>query len=100
MKKSGRVLSWLLTTTYFFICGTNLFAVTAYAYIDPSAVTYVIQAVAGVLIAVGACLTIFRHKIAAFFKKGKGGAEKKEIHFTDDEEKASEEADADDGNDA
>ena len=43
----------------------------AHAYIDPSAVTYVIQAVAGVLIALGAAFTIFRHKIFAFFKKNK-----------------------------
>ncbi len=54
-------------------------------YIDPSAVTYVIQAVAGVVIALGACLTIFRHKIAAFFKKNQKD-EKKEVHFKDDTE--------------
>lgn len=38
-------------------------------YIDPSAVTYVIQAVAGAVIAIGALLAVFRHKIAAFFKR-------------------------------
>lgn len=54
------------------------------AYIDPSAVTYVIQAVAGVVIALGALITVFRHKIIAFFKKGSKGTEKKEIHFTDE----------------
>ncbi len=53
-------------------------------YIDPSAVTYVIQAVAGVVIAIGACLTIFRHKIVAFFKKDKD-VQKKEVHFKDAE---------------
>lgn len=53
-------------------------------YIDPSAVSYVVQAVAAVVIAIGACLTIFRHKIASFFKKNKD-AEKKEIHFKDEE---------------
>lgn len=52
-------------------------------YIDPSAVTYVIQAIAAVVIAIGACLTIFRHKIVSFFKKDKG-TKKKEIHFKDD----------------
>lgn len=45
------------------------------AYIDPSAVTYVIQAVAGVIIALGAALTIFRHKIFAFFKGKKNNTE-------------------------
>lgn len=54
------------------------------AYIDPSAVTYIIQAVAGVVIALGALITVFRHKIIAFFKKGSKGTEKKEIHFTDE----------------
>ena len=38
---------------YFFSCFFALFTNYAHAYIDPSAVTYVIQAVAGVLIALG-----------------------------------------------
>lgn len=54
-------------------------------YIDPSAVTYVIQAVAGVVIAIGALLTVFRHKIVAFFKKGQGEQTKTEIHLKDEE---------------
>lgn len=54
------------------------------AYIDPSAVTYVIQAVAGVIIAIGALITVFRHKIVAFFKKSKNDEAKAEIHFEDD----------------
>ncbi len=65
MKKFiGKAVSFI----YFFNCFFLLFTVPVYAYIDPSAVTYVIQAVAGVLIALGAVLTIFRHKIFAFFK--------------------------------
>ncbi len=55
-------------------------------YIDPSAVTYVIQAVAGVIIAIGALITVFRHKIVAFFKKGKKDETRAEIHFEDDTE--------------
>lgn len=58
-------------------------------YIDPSAVTYIIQAVAGAVIAVGALLTIFRHKIAALFKKNKN-VEKKEVHFTEEAEETTE----------
>ena len=63
----------------------SLFTNYAQAYIDPSAVTYVIQAVAGVLIALGAAFTIFRHKILAFFKKSKKKDEKDEdtIEFKD-----------------
>lgn len=56
---------------YFFTCFWMFFSNVSFAYIDPSAVTYVVQAVAAVFIALGAILTVFRHKIAQFFKKGK-----------------------------
>lgn len=70
---------------YFYGCFWFLFTIPSQAYIDPSAVTYVIQAVAGVLIALGAALTIFRHKIFAFFKKNKKGGERQgsAIEFKD-----------------
>ena len=69
----------------YFLDVFSLFTNYAQAYIDPSAVTYVIQAVAGVLIALGAAFTIFRHKILAFFKKSKKKDEKEEdtIEFKD-----------------
>lgn len=54
-----------------------MFTVPVHAYIDPSAVTYIIQGVAGVLIALGAAFTIFRHKIFKLFK-GKKKDEKQE----------------------
>ena len=57
------------------------------AYSDPSAVTYVIQAVAGLVIALGAAFTIFRHKIFAFFKGKKKTEETEEaIEFKKVEE--------------
>lgn len=55
--------------SYFFTCFFLLFSNYAYAYIDPSTVSYLIQAVAGVGIAIGAALTIFRHKIKAAWRK-------------------------------
>lgn len=70
---------------YFYIAGLFLFSTVAFAYIDPSAVTYVIQAVAGAVIAIGALITVFRHKIIAFFKKGNKNEVKKEIHVIEDE---------------
>lgn len=70
--------------SYFFGAFFLLMSGYAHAYIDPSAVTYVIQAVAGVVIAVGALITVFRHKIVAFFKKGSKDNEKKEIHLKED----------------
>lgn len=71
---------------YFFSAMWVMMSVFAHAYIDPSATTYIIQAVAAVVIALGAALTVFRHKIAGLFKKNGGEEEKREIHFTDDEE--------------
>lgn len=70
--------------TYFFVAFFMLMSGYAQAYIDPSAVTYVIQAVAGVVIAIGALITVFRHKIVAFFKKGKKENTKREIHIKED----------------
>ena len=72
---------------YFFSAMFVMMSFYSQAYIDPSATTYVIQAVGAVIIALGAMLTVFRHKIVAFFKKGKTTEEKKEIHFEDDEAK-------------
>lgn len=71
---------------YFFSAMWVMMSVFAHAYIDPSATTYIIQAVAAVVIALGAALTVFRHKITSFFKKNGGEEEKREIHFTEDEE--------------
>ncbi|MBR0091814.1 MAG: hypothetical protein IJP92_08955 [Lachnospiraceae bacterium] len=52
-----------------------MFFQTLNLYIDPSAITYIIQAVAGVVVALGAILTIFRHKIFKRFKKDGGEGE-------------------------
>ena len=71
---------------YFFSCFFVVMSLKAQAYIDPSAVTYVIQAVAAACIALGAIVTVFRHKIAAFFKRNKKDAAKKEIHIKEDSE--------------
>lgn len=44
---------------------------TAHAYIDPATTSYLIQIVAGVLIAAGATVVIFWRKIAIWFSKQK-----------------------------
>ncbi len=84
MKKMfGKMVSFM----YFFSCFFTVFTMHAHAYIDPSAVTYIIQGVAGVLIALGAAFTIFRHKIFQFFKgKKKDGEEEEKIELKDVEE--------------
>ena len=67
------------------ICFSVLFTVSASAdYIDPSAVTYTAQAIAAVIVAIGALVTVFRHKIVAFFKKDKGETAKREVHLKED----------------
>jgi hypothetical protein len=59
MKKKLLSLSGMV---YFGFCFMLLFGVNAKAYIDPSIITYVIQAVAGILIAVGAAAGIYWRK--------------------------------------
>ncbi len=70
---------------YFFSAMFVCMSCYAHAYIDPSATTYVIQAVGAAVIALGAVITVFRHKIVKNFKKSAGEEQKKEIHFEDDE---------------
>ena len=77
----------MMSLVYFSGCFFALFTMNVHAYIDPSAVTYIIQAVAGVLIALGAVFTIFRHKIFKFFKGKKKEEEQEEkIELKDIEE--------------
>lgn len=83
-----KVLGRSLKFIYFFSCFYAFFTIPVHAYIDPSAVTYIIQGVAGVLIALGAAFTIFRHKIFKLFKSKKknDGQEEEKIEFKDVEE--------------
>ena len=55
-----KILLQIFKLTYFAGCFWYLFTIPAQAYIDPSAVTYIIQAVAGVLIALGARFSVTR----------------------------------------
>lgn len=58
---------------YFFLCSCMLFSVTALAYIDPSAMTYLIQIVAGVAIAAGAGASYYFRRIKQKFSRRSGG---------------------------
>ena len=58
----------LLGRGYFALLMMVLFAVPALAYLDPGTMTYVISMVAGLFIAGGAALAIFRRKIKLFFQ--------------------------------
>jgi low affinity Fe/Cu permease len=52
----------LFGIVYFAFAGMLLFGANAMAYIDPSVMTYLIQAIAGVVIAVGAVVGIYWRK--------------------------------------
>lgn len=56
MKKSIKIVVF---ACYSGLCGMLLFGRDANAYIDPSVMTYIIQAVAGVVVAVGAVVGIY-----------------------------------------
>ena len=63
----------VLTFVYFFFCASMLFSITALAYIDPSAMTYMIQLIAGIAIAAGAGFGFYfrkiRRRLSKFAKK-------------------------------
>ena len=54
---------------YFLLGFTLLFEMTSYAYIDPATTSYLIQIVAGVVIAAGATVGIFWKKIKLSFRR-------------------------------
>ena len=53
---------------YFTVALALLFSVQAFAYLDPGTLTYVVSMIAGLVIAGGAALAIFRRKIVLFFR--------------------------------
>ncbi|MPN52799.1 hypothetical protein SDC9_200462 [bioreactor metagenome] len=65
MKKISGVSLFLL----FFILGTFLFSTAASAYIDPSAMTYIVQVIVGIIIASGAAIGFYFKKIKRKLKK-------------------------------
>lgn len=65
MKKVKLAASFAL----FFLLGTFFFSSTANAYIDPSAMTYIVQVIVGIVIACGAAIGFYLKKIKRVFKK-------------------------------
>lgn len=64
-----------LARALMFVSMVVLCTMSAGAYLDPSAMTYLIQVIAGVAIAGGAAVVIYWKKIKLFFKKRKQGKE-------------------------
>jgi ribosomal protein S27AE len=77
-KKAGMSLRLILAFALFVVC-QFLLLMNGAAYLDPSTMTYVIQIVAGAVIAGGTAIAIFWHKIKRFFKKLlQGGTKEKD----------------------
>ena len=73
----------LLLSISAFIVGMFFFGLNGQAYIDPSVMTYVIQAIAGVVIAVGAVVGIYWRK-AKKKAQDKLGIKENKVEESDD----------------
>jgi hypothetical protein len=67
-KRAGMGLRLALAFALFVFCQFLLLA-NGSAYLDPSTMTYVIQIAAGAVIAGGAAIAVFWHKIKRFFRR-------------------------------
>ena len=75
----------ILARSYYAFFLMVLFTVSAFAYLDPGTVSYVVSMIAGLFIAGGAAIAIFRRRIKLFFQNlGK----KKDVPADTQEEEA------------
>lgn len=58
----------IFARAYFSFFMVMMFTATAFAYLDPGTVSYVVSMIAGLFIAGGAAIAIFRRKIKLFFQ--------------------------------
>lgn len=81
-----------LTFSVFFALGMIFFSSTANAYIDPSAMTYIVQVVAGIVIAGGAAFAFYFKKIKRKIRKSVNSAKeedydtREDVTYDDDDE--------------
>ena len=61
----------ILKTTYFALGFLFLMSQSAHAYIDPATTSYVVQIIAGLVLAGGAAVGIYWHKIKRVLKSRK-----------------------------
>lgn len=81
--KMKKFVVMLGAACYFFAAGMLLFGANGFAYIDPSVMTYVIQAVSGVVIAIGAAVGIYWRKAKKKISDKLDIDEKKEVESDD-----------------
>lgn len=65
IKKKIGIMLYVFIVTIIILCKES------YCYLDPSAMTYLIQVVAGIVITMGSVIGIFFYKIKRFFKNRK-----------------------------
>ncbi|MBR2704762.1 MAG: hypothetical protein IKE91_04765 [Clostridia bacterium] len=70
---------------FFAVCFTVLFSMNAMAYIDPSVMTYAIQAIAGIAIAIGAAIGMYWRSAKKKISKKLGVDENKNKEVEADE---------------
>ena len=73
----------LMKTFYLVAVCMLMFGMDIQAYIDPSVMTYLIQAVAGIVVAVGAVVGIYFRRAKKKINEKLGVEEKKEIESDD-----------------
>ena len=75
-----------LSFLFFFVCAMVMCISYAAAYIDPSAVSYIIQAVAAIVIAAGAALGFYWRRIKRAISKRKNADEDEDYYDEDEDE--------------
>ena len=79
-----RLLARLFEISYYVVCFSMLTPIISFAYLDPSVMTYTIQAIAGVAIAVGAVVGIYWRKARRKFHDKLGVDDNKNKEVEDD----------------
>lgn len=75
----------ICTILFFSVCFAVLFSLNTMAYIDPSVMTYAIQAIAGIAIAIGAAIGLYWRKAKKKLNKKLGVDENKNKEVEADE---------------
>lgn len=80
-----KVLVKICGILFFGVCFALLFSINVRAYIDPSVMTYAIQAIAGIAIAIGAAVAVYWRKAKKKINDKLGVDENKNKEVENDE---------------
>lgn len=79
-----KIVYYIISTLFFVVAFAIAFSINVRAYIDPSVMTYAIQAIAGIVIAAGAALGIYFRKIKKKVNEKLGVDENRNKEVEDD----------------